>query len=56
MFSQSLGLSSEKDRGRLGRLEGMGSQTACLPRAVPGLKLDLEPESFGLGVGGRRGR
>lgn len=55
MFSQSLGLSSEKDRDA-SWLEGMGSQTACLPCAVPGLKLDLEPESFGLGVGGQAGR
>lgn len=55
MFSQSLGLRSQKDGGPLGRLEGVGSQTACLPRAVQGLKLDLELENFGLGVGGQAG-
>lgn len=55
MFSQSLGLRSQKDGGPLGGLEGVGSQTACLPRAVQGLKLDLELENFGLGVGGQAG-
>lgn len=47
MLSQSLGLSTEKDGGPLDQLEGVGPQTACLPAAVLGLKLDLEPESFG---------
>ena len=55
MFSQSLGLRSQKDGGPLGRLEGAESQTACLPRAIQGLKLDLELENFGLGVGGQAG-
>ena len=55
MLSQSLGLSTEKDGGPLDQLEGVGPQTACLPTAVLGLELDLEPESFGLGAGGQAG-
>lgn len=55
MLSQSLGLSTEKDGGPLDQLEVVGPQTACLPAAVLGLKLDLEPESFGLGAGGQAG-
>jgi len=55
MFSQSLGLRSQKDGGPLGRLEGVGYQSACLPLAGKHLKLDQELKNLGLGVGGQAG-